>query len=254
MKKILLLFLVIFSLMSCEKDNVQGASEQDSTVVELLKSSQQVGTKKLRVGVIGDSISTFNGEIPEGHAYYYPKGDVDSWTKTYWALLINEYWSAELDLNCSYSGGCVAPRNGINSTSDFVTRCESFIDPDIILLHGGTNDRIQKLELGAFDFVSSVENLNMLSRFRDSYIAVVKKMQAKYPDALIICIIGDYVVNEYGDSVKAIAEFYDLPYIDFRGDAGLTKCSGSHPDAAGMAHMAARIYEETKTEVEELRK
>ena len=216
------------------------------------KATIEFSTKKLRVGVIGDSISTFSGAIPSAYKAYYPKGDVDVWTETYWALLINEYWKAELDLNCSYSGSRVAPISGYDT--DFVARCETFIDPDIVLLHGGTNDYASEyVELGEFDFTSSVDNLNTFARFRESYIAVIKKMQAKYPDALIICIIGDYAKGDYGESVKTIAEHFDLPYVDFRGDSKVTKCSGSHPNAAGMAHMAARIYEETKEQIEEIK-
>ena len=75
-------------------------------------------------------------------------------------------------------------------------------------------------------------------------------MQTKYPDALIICIIGDYAKGDYGESIKTIADHYGLPCVDFRGDSKVTKCSGSHPNAAGMAHMAARIYAETKDQVE----
>ena len=216
------------------------------------KATIEFSTKKLRVGVIGDSISTFSGAIPSAYKAYYPKGDVDMWTETYWALLINEYWKAELDLNCSYSGSRVAPISGYDT--DFVARCETFIDPDIVLLHGGTNDYASEyVELGEFDFTSSVDNLNTFARFRESYIAVIKKMQAKYPDALILCIIGDYAKGDYGESVKTIAEHFDLPYVDFRGDSKVTKCSGSHPNAAGMAHMAARIYEETKEQIEEIK-
>ena len=59
--------------------------------------------------------------------------------------------------------------------------------------------------------------------------------------------------EDYGESVKTIAEHFDLPYVDFRGDSKVTKCSGSHPNAAGMAHMAVRIYEETKEQVEEIK-
>ena len=212
----------------------------------------EFSTKKLRVGVIGDSISTFSGVIPSAYKAYYPKGDVDMWTETYWARLINDYWNAELDLNCSYSGSRVAPISGYDS--DFVARCETFINPDIVLLHGGTNDYASEyVELGEFDFTSSVDNLNTFARFRESYVAVIKKIQAKYPDALIICIIGDYAKGDYGESVKTIAEHFDLPYVDFRGDSKVTKCSGSHPDSAGMAHMAARIYEETKAQVENIK-
>ena len=216
------------------------------------KATIEFSTKKLRVGVIGDSISTFSGVIPSAYKAYYPKGDVDLWTETYWARLINEYWNAELDLNCSYSGSRVAPISGYDS--DFVARCETFINPDVVLLHGGTNDCASEyVELGEYDFTSSVDNLNTFARFRESYIAVIKKMQTKYPDALIICIVGDYAKGDYGESVKTIAEHFDLPYVDFRGDSKVTKCSGSHPNAAGMAHMAARIYEETKEQVEEIK-
>ena len=213
------------------------------------KATIEFSTKKLRVGVIGDSISTFSGAIPSAYKAYYPKGDVDMWTETYWALLINEYWDAELDLNCSYSGSRVAPISGYDS--DFVARCETFINPDVVLLHGGTNDCASEyVELGEFDFTSSVDNLNTFARFRESYVAVIKKMQTKYPDALIICIIGDYAKGDYGESIKTIADHYGLPCVDFRGDSKVTKCSGSHPNAAGMAHMAARIYAETKDQVE----
>lgn len=259
MKKILLLSLLTFAVISCEKPQTEGVNEPlvnqeiNQEPAPATSSKTEAETKKLRVGVIGDSISTFKDIIPAGHAYYYPNGDVTEWTHTYWALLINEYWDAELDMNCSYSGGCVTPRTGIDPTTDYVTRCEYFTDPDIILLHGGTNDRIQKVGLGALDFTSPLESLDMVGRFREAYIAVIRKMQAKYPDALIICIIGTWVEDDYGHSVKAIAEYFDLPYVDFRGDKEVTAVSGSHPDKAGMAHMAQKIYQTTKDVVNAIR-
>lgn len=206
---------------------------------------------KLKVGVIGDSISSFSGIIPNGYKAYYPKSDcdVDKWTKTYWGILINEYWNAELDVNCSWSGGCVAPGvSGKTEGSDFVTRCTDFVNPDVILLFGGTNDAISSngVALGDYSYDLPFGSLNTNCRFRDSYIAVIKAIQANYPEAKIIIILGDHVTGEYATSVEEIAKHYEIPYVDFRDDKNVTKYSGSHPNYNGMKYMAKKIYEETK--------
>lgn len=206
---------------------------------------------KLRVGVIGDSISSFSGIIPSGYKAYYPKSDcdVDKWTKTYWGILINEYWDADLDVNCSWSGGCVAPGvSGKTVGSDFVTRCTDFVNPDVILLFGGTNDAISSngVALGDYNYDLPFGSLDTNCRFRDSYIAVIKAIQANYPAAKIIIILGDHVTGEYATSVEEIAKHYEIPYVDFRGDNNVTKYNGSHPNYNGMKYMAKKIYEETK--------
>ena len=206
---------------------------------------------KLRVGVIGDSISSFSGIIPSGYKAYYPKSDcdVDKWTKTYWGILINEYWDADLDVNCSWSGGCVAPGvSGKTVGSDFVTRCTDFVNPDVILLFGGTNDAIASngVALGDYNYDLPFGSLDTNCRFRDSYIAVIKAIQANYPAAKIIIILGDHVTGEYATSVEEIAKHYEIPYVDFRGDDNVTKYSGSHPNYNGMKYMAKKIYEDTK--------
>ena len=205
----------------------------------------------LKVGVIGDSISSFSGIIPNGYKAYYPKSDcdVDKWTKTYWGILINEYWKAELDVNCSWSGGCVAPGvSGKTEGSDFVTRCTDFVNPDVILLFGRTNDAISSngVALGDYSYDLPFGSLNTNCRFRDSYIAVIKAIQANYPEAKIIIILGDHVTGDYATSVEEIAKHYEIPYVDFRDDKNVTKYSGSHPNYNGMKYMAKKIYEETK--------
>lgn len=53
------------------------------------------------------------------------------------------------------------------------------------------------------------------------------------------------MTGEYGTSVETIAKHYNLPYVDFRGDSKVSIYSGSHPNAAGHAHKAQKIYEET---------
>ena len=210
---------------------------------------------KLRVGVLGDSISSFEGQIPSGHKAYYPKSDcdVDVWQKSYWGLLITEYWDAELDRNVSWSGGCVAPNPVKTEGSDFISRVKKFVNPDVVIIHGGTNDCIASngIALGEYDYDSPFGGLNTYARFRESYIAVIKYIQANWPEARIIIILGDHVTGEYAVSVEEIAKHYDLPLVDFRidgpedPDTQMTKYSGSHPDAAGMEYMAEKIYNET---------
>ena len=204
-----------------------------------------------RVGVMGDSISTFEGIIPSSHRKYYPTDgcDVDTWQKTYWGQLITNYWHCELDMNTSWSGSSVADGKEGSVRTPFVdhSRLDLFKNPDVIILFGGTNDASASngIGLGEFNYDTPLEKMNTTKRFRDSYIYVIRYLQEKHPGVIIICIIGTHVTGEYGNSVETIAKHFGLPYVDFRGDTKVTIYSGSHPNAAGHAHKAQRIYEET---------
>lgn len=210
-----------------------------------------------RLGIIGDSISTFEGIIPSDHRPYYTNPaasdcDVTTWEKTYWGQLITQYWNCELDVNTSWSGSSVASGKAGSVRTPFVdhSRLDLFKDPDCVILFGGTNDAIDTNEigLGEFCYDTPLDQVNHYRRFRDAYIYVIRYLQQKFPGVQIICIIGTDVTGDYGTSVEAIAKHYNLPYVDFRADKGAGKVSiykGSHPDAAGHAYKARRIYEET---------
>lgn len=205
-----------------------------------------------RLGILGDSISTFKGIIPSDHRTYYPTTnvackDVDAWEKTYWGHLINDYWHCELDVNSAWSGSCVADGDPTVVRTPFVKRCSLFKNPDVIIVFGGTNDcqTERMIGLGEFDYTSSLDKLNTYRRFRESYIWVIKTLQANYPEAQLICIVGNHIDGEYGNSVAAIAKELGIPCVDFRGDQSVTQYEQLHPNAAGHAHMAQRIYEET---------
>lgn len=220
--------------------------------IDLAVAEVTAPAAKLRVGVIGDSISSFSGIIPAGYSAYYPKSDcdVDVWQKAYWGLLITKYWDAELDMNVSWSGGCVAPNSIKAAGSDFVARVKNFVNPDVVLIHGGTNDCIASngIALGEYDYESAFGELDTFNNFRQSYIAVIKYIKANWPEAKIIIILGDHVTGEFVTSIREIATYYNLPLVDFTGaedSAKMTKYSGSHPNAAGMEFMAEKIYNET---------
>lgn len=211
-----------------------------------------------RLGIIGDSISTFQGIIPSNHRAYYTDPpasgcDVTTWQKTYWGLLINDYWKCELDVNTSWSGSSVADGKEGSVRTPFVdhSRLDLFKNPDTVILFGGTNDAIASngIGLGEFNYDTPLAQMNTTKRFRDAYIYVIRYLQEKFPDVRIICIIGTDITGDYGTSVETIAKHFNLPIVDFRGEKNVagkvTIYSGSHPDAAGHAYKARKIYEET---------
>ena len=72
----------------------------------------------LKVSIMGDSISTFQGWIKEGYRYYYPKGDVTDVSQTWWKQIIDNNGMV-LGYNASYSGSSVQSDSyGVAGVSD----------------------------------------------------------------------------------------------------------------------------------------
>ena len=96
----------------------------------------------IKVGILGDSISTFLGEIcNDEYGCYYPTYDpntqaggdvskaVDAKEKTWWWKLIYDYmWEAELDINSSWAGSTIihktmtGDKTGVVMWSGFIDR------------------------------------------------------------------------------------------------------------------------------------
>ena len=232
--KILTAVSVFAAALSCDKDSAE--------------------TGSLKVGILGDSISTYEGFIDNSYKSYYPrveegvKADVDDWTKTYWGILLNQYWYAELDVNASYSGTCITPRTGF--TTDFMTRAAKFKDPDVIIVNGGTNDYL-KGKKG--DGVVTPE------KFKAAYEDLLAALQKNYPKAQIIMVVCDFVKGDYGDISVATAGKFGVPCVDLRADTkSIGKVYGDktnpHPNAVGMAFIAEKIYNQTKSIVDAIKK
>ncbi len=95
---------------------------------------------RLRVSILGDSYSTFQGYIPEGNkAWYYTpvdtsRTDVDNVTQTWWWQVISQS-GCLIEKNDSYSGATIS-NHGYNnedySYRSFVTRLSRnwFLDDD----------------------------------------------------------------------------------------------------------------------------
>ena len=192
-----------------------------------------------RVSVIGDSISTFKGWIPAGYSAHYPAtdGTLTLVHETYWYRLIHDYMkSAELDMNIAFSGSTVTnttPENYVaryGSASnawykkDFVTR---FIEnggcgrPDIILIHGGTNDWAHNADPlapgvairndasniyggtapsasimnGIYDKADAAKTRSEINAlpdgtFCEAYVKLLCQIRERYPQCKVVCITG----------------------------------------------------------------
>lgn len=206
-------------------------------VIEGMSTNRTLTTAQKRVSVIGDSISTFRGLVPDGYSCHYPTadGDLTSLSQTYWWILANDLMlDATIERNISYSGTCVA-----NSSSQAETYyAKRFIDQqgvgeaDIVIIHGGTNDWSKNhaplygtVELKATEGPSDadlepyfaaaaaaktraeVEALNDTT-FCEAYIKLIELILERRPDTKIVCIVGDYTGVGVQQSIHKIAAHY----------------------------------------------
>lgn len=263
--------------------NRHNLSEVVVKIVELSDANRTTA-----VSVIGDSISTFKGwcDTTKGGAYY-PKSDCDvaSVTDTWWYRLIySEMSTGKFEKNIS-AGNTTVVQNTTGDSSaywygwDFGTRLQQLGigNPDVVLIHGGTNDYGHTswygtseelidgvaMNVGSFPESSQtrLEELFALASgaatvadadaldgttFCSAYIRLIQMILVRHPEAKVVCVIGDYLRGGQGDAIKRIAQLFGddkVRYADIQGEGvSISKYSNPHPDAAGMATMASFIY------------
>ena len=212
---------------------------------------------KTRVSIIGDSISTFEGWMPAGYVKFYPQGSnasVVSASQTYWYKLIYKYMkNARFDTNISWSGSVVARSTDPDylATDHGAGHCfvERFIadgmgNPDVILLHGGTNDvsnRGKSISIypgypiykasdydesacptdaemkKAFDTADAAATRAEIEALDDTtfvyaYVKLLSLMHQQYPSAKVVMIIGDWIPAGTRQAILKIAAHYEARY------------------------------------------
>lgn len=130
------------------------------------------------VSIVGDSISTYPGYVPQGYAVFYDtamqqKNGLTSVYDIWWAK-VNQALCAYLCVNNSFSGSkvsgeafpaaCSAKRTGYLHTASAT--------PDLILLYIGFNDFGNRVPVEIFG---------------DSYRRMLSQIKANYPAATIVC-------------------------------------------------------------------
>ncbi|MCQ2184236.1 MAG: DUF4886 domain-containing protein [Bacteroidales bacterium] len=283
----------------------------DCPVLKLLPADfndRVVSSTKKKVSIIGDSISTFKGWISSENVggkvctTHYPNTsntncDVLKVEDTWWYKLIyNKMGNAQFEANISSGNTTVVANTTATSYSsqywynwDFCTRLTGLGvgSPDVVFIHGGTNDLGHINSYGASECLIGTQTMNSTAApdpgllaglfatadaattraaaegldattFCSAYIKLMQMLKVRYPSAKVVCLVGDCLSAGMQSAVKSISAHYGAKYVDFlaingfKGNTIIGKYDGgTHPNAAGMEYMASEIYRELGPWLEE---
>lgn len=175
---------------------------------EMQKPSIYEGKK---ISILGDSISTFLGYIPEGNATYYPSGTVQSVADTWWYKLYTAL-GMTLEVNNSWSGSRVTTTAG-DTSAGCMTRCQGLgTNPDVIIVWMGINDFNNEVALGSYDGTTSLPSVT--TTFREAYAIMLNKILTTYQSSEVwVCTLPQCERNaesgfpEINGNGVALAEF-----------------------------------------------
>ena len=168
--------------------------------------------KKCHISLIGDSISTFKGHIPNNYQTYYPQGKIDSVFKTYWHIVCRTLGASIQNL--SYSGSTVTTLR--YEDYNFYKRA-LLVDKNasLIIVALGVNDNGMEDNLGGYDYDKDISEYDE-SIFTEAYIKGIRTLISNHPIA-DICLIRMSRANEMigrAQAIKTIAEHYGVMYFD----------------------------------------
>lgn len=207
--------------------------------------------KKLgNVYILGDSLSTFKGYIPETHAACYKpikqeNNDITDVNETWWKIVLNNT-DSNLVLNDSWSGTtiCHTGYDGKDySNRSFVTRFDKLIEEkyfngkqiDTILIFGGTNDNWAQSPVGEVKFEDWTND--DLYKVLPAFCYLLSKVKATLPNARVINILNVDFRQPLTDGMIAASEHYGCEYYKFT----TYNRNGGHPGIEGMAQMAEQV-------------
>lgn len=254
----------------------QSLPENDGGV----SSSQPSGSARtprdlsgLKLSILGDSISTFDGYIPTDYNIFYPgSGDISTVEKTWWWQVMN---TAGMELNANASSSNTTVTGDSLDMTGSAPGCSTkrMIDltpgddgpaPDILIVFMGTNDFLRSVPLGTFT-EPSAQDEGITDNFCDAYELMIQKLNALYPNAQIyFCTLletnaGDVdeypqsypstnkngnTIGDFNAEIATIASAYSYPVIDIH-NCGITydtlgqyTSDGVHPNAEGAKLIA----------------
>ncbi|MBR5428637.1 MAG: SGNH/GDSL hydrolase family protein [Clostridia bacterium] len=203
--------------------------------------------------VIGDSISTFEGTMPEGYALYYDKQTQEAngmrGVENMWWYSVGRMLGAELLVNGSWSGGTVVGEYpGACSEERVAALGKDGRSPDYILIYIGINDCGSCVKLYQ-DSPGEPDS----ACFASAYRLMLSRLKKSYPDAKIFCgtvmrtrnlgvdrswdligVLGRGDLEAFNDEIRAAAAEYGCTLVDlFMTGWKYDALDGVHPTAAG---------------------
>ena len=230
----------------------------------------------LKLSILGDSISTFDGYIPTDYNIFYPgSGNISTVEKTWWWQVMN---ATGMELNANASSSNTTITGDSLDTTGSAPGCSTkrMIDltpgddgpaPDILIVFMGTNDFLRSVELGTFT-EPSPQDEGVVNNFCDAYELMIQKLNALYPNAEIyFCTLletnaGDVdeypqsypatnkngnTIGDFNAEIATIASAYSYPVIDVH-NCGITyetldqyTSDGVHPNTEGAKLIAEYV-------------
>ena len=222
-----------------------------------------------RVSILGDSITTFRGYIPEGYTCYYPRSsnDITDVNDTWWMKVINRT-GMQLLVNGSWSGSAVCgDSRAENSSAGCSNRrlvelmgADGTV-PDVILVYMGANDFFHPMNLGVWSGQAAHRTDHYILDFTEAYELMLQKLQGLYPNTQIYCMTlieansGDHprvnangnTIADYNRRIREIAAAHGIPVIDVH-ECGIPVYElnrytddGTHPNREGAEKMAVYV-------------
>lgn len=204
--------------------------------------------QKVKVSILGDSYSTFEGYVVEGNELWY--GSSPQWNRgndvvrvwdTWWHQLIDDN-GLQLEVNDSWSGStvCTTSYNGVHRPDNaFISkmRIDRLGNPDVILVFGGTNDMWAGSPLGDYQYADWTED--DLRNFRPALCYLFDQLHKHYPNALIYNIENTELRSEFYESCEVICKHYGVTRVRLHH---ISKQLG-HPSIDGMNAIARQVWD-----------
>lgn len=275
--------LSILTILSCQKDGNYDAPNPLDTV----HSAGLSRLSNVRIAILGDSISTFDGFSPsnvfgyDGIRYkaYYPKGDVQIVNNMWWYKVALSLGIDPASIsNCSWSGSYITGDS--SSTTNAYAGCSyrRVSDlaykgiPDIVICFISCNDWANGVSIGNWMATDMIPKSGIVSTMREAYALMISRIRESYPESIIICmtILDDtkrdktigwpsnnskgVTIEEWNNNIKEVSLAFGCYTIELQ-DAGinyynitsLTVDNGLHPNAAGMTLIAEKVTKEINT-------
>lgn len=244
--------------------------------------------KDKKIAIIGDSISTYNGWLPSDvsgytgatYATYYPSGNVNDVSKTWWHKVATELGINPITnlSNCSWSGSKVTGDSTSTNNAHVGCSTKRINDislrfngdsPDIIICYISCNDWGTNVEIGNWNVSDTIPNEGSITTLREAYALMLYKIQTKYPLARIFCctnlddVARDKVIGwpsnnsngistyEWNTNIIEIAQAFGCDIIDLHSCGinysnlqQLCVDNGLHPNEAGHTLIAKKVVAE----------
>ena len=164
------------------------------------------------LGIIGDSISTFQGWLPSDipgydgstYAVYYPHGTLTMVQQTWWYKVAMQLGiSPEHISNCSWSGSRVSGNSTSTTSAGAACSTRRISDltlrgftPDIIICFISCNDwgNVPNVPIGTWKVTDPIPSEGTITEMRAAYALMLNKLHVAYPQSRVFCctILDDF--------------------------------------------------------------